>query len=480
MRNLITCLSVCVLSAATFADQPPILNENFKLTPSDAADDGKVGGRFGTGVATSSDGTTVIAGASLDNDNGSYSGSAYIFTLVSGIWEETKLLASDGETNDNLGYSVAISGDGNTAVVNSSWSNDDGKNSGSVYIYEFDGSNWLETKLTASDGTSQDQFGHSIAISADGTTVIVGSPGDDDNGNNSGSVYIYTLANGAWIETQKLTASDGASEDLFGYLNVALSGDGSTAIVSARRDDDNGNESGSVYIYSLLNGAWSETAKLIASDGHEGDYFGEGVSLSSDGLTAIVGAPFNDDQGSDSGSAYIFRFDGTDWNEEVKLTASDGLGNEYFGLTVSVSGDGTSAVIGSRGHNQFSGSAYIYKFVDGNLWEETKLLASDGAAEDSFGYRVALSGDGSTAIVGAYGDDYNNNTNAGSAYIFDLVGWSTCIGDIALDDNQVNIHDLTILIALWGTDSAVADINQDGIVNVSDLLIVVSSWGACE
>jgi len=198
--------------------------------------------------------------------------------------------------------------------------------------------------------------------------------------------------------------------DYFGS-SVSISGD--YAIVGAKYDDDNGFSSGSAYIFEKPVGGWldmTETAKLTASDGAAEDYFGSSVSISGD--YAIVGAYYDDDNGLSSGSAYIFEKPVGGWvdtTETAKLTASDGSSSDYFGTAVSISGD--YAIVGANGRR----AAYIFKkSVDGraDMTETIKLTASLG---DSFGNAVSISG--SYAIVGASGDD-DNGSNSGSAYVY--------------------------------------------------------------
>ena len=124
-------------------------------------------------------------------------------------------------------------------------------------------------KLTASDAAADDNFG--ISVSIDGDTAVIGAFGDDDNGSYSGSAYVYVRSNGVWSEQQKLTASDGAESDYFGH---SVSIDGDTAVIGAYADDDNGRDSGSAYVYVRSNGVWSEQQKLTASDGADNDLFG--------------------------------------------------------------------------------------------------------------------------------------------------------------------------------------------------------------
>jgi hypothetical protein len=163
-----------------------------------------------------------------------------------------------------------------------------------------------------------------------------------------------------------------------------------------------------------------ELQKLTASDGAAGDYFGWSVSLSSDGTTALIGAPHDDDRGTESGSAYVFTRSGSTWTEQAKLTASDGALDDYFGVSVSLSGNGSVALISGHENDDLgsaSGSAYVFT-RNGTEWtQQAKLLASDGVADDRFGVYVSLSGDGSNALIGAYRDD-DLGENGGSAYIF--------------------------------------------------------------
>jgi hypothetical protein len=277
-----------------------------------------------------------------------------------------------------------------------------------------------QKKLTASDGATNDEFGLTVSISGD--TAIVGARRDDDNGNESGSAYIFERNQGGannWGEVKKLTPSDGAADDEFGF-SVAISGD--TAIVGARLDDHNfDTQSGSAYIFERNQGGadnWGQVKKLTASDARFGDEFGFSVALSGD--AAIVGSRL--DRAEDFGAAYIFeRHQGgaNNWGEVKKLTASDKGVAEEFGFSVAIGGD--TAIVGARLDERFisAGSAYLFERNHGgaNNWGEIrKLTASDAAAGDQFGYHVALNGD--TAIVGAPFDDDNGN-QSGSAYLFD-------------------------------------------------------------
>jgi len=383
-----------------------------KVAASDAA-------AFGDSVSLSGD--FAIVGAPHSDDGGRDSGSAYILQRVAG--KETKLIASDAASEDRFGYSVSISG--NLAVVGAFLNDENGTDSGSVYFFahnEGGPDSWGEVKsLTASDAASGDNFGVSVAISGD--LLIVGAEKNGDVVPFAGAAYIFARNEGGtdnWGEVRKLSASDAGFFDGFGD-SVSISGD--VAIVGAPGNDDNRASSGSAYIFGRNESGtdnWGEVRKLIASDVSGGDEFGRSVAVSGD--LAIVGAFQNNDDGLDSGSAYIFARNegGTDnWGEVTKLTASDATAGDKFGVSVSISGD--LVIVGASQNDDDgadSGSAYIFARNEGGLdnWGEvTKLTATDAFAGDFFGGSVSISGD--VAIVGAYLDN-DDGTDSGSAYIF--------------------------------------------------------------
>ncbi len=356
-----------------------------------------------------------------------------------------------GVGGDKFGYAVAV--DGDIAVIGAYQDDDNGADSGAVYVFSRVEGVWTQAaKLTAFDGEAYDNFGISVAV--DGDTVVVGAPGNDGAGADSGSVYVFVKPTGGWVtstETAKLTAYDGAALDYFGY-SVAVDGD--TVLVGAYLDDDEENDSedsGSAYVFTKPNssGGWAdwdpmedtETAKLTASDGADDDWFGVSVAL--DGNTAVIGASGDDDKGIDSGSVYVFVKPSGAWaggNETDKLTADDGEAQDNFGYSVAVDVDTVevsgaevevaTVVVGAYQHDPIdplsdpdsplylldAGAAYVFTRDSGGVWDGgEKLTADDGDALDYFGYSVAVAVD--TVVVGAYGDD-DNGSASGSAYVF--------------------------------------------------------------
>ncbi len=382
---------------------------------------GQSGDFAGAAVAISGD--AALVGAYGDQTHGNDSGAVYVFRrdAPSDMWqEEAKLLASDGAAVDKFGFSVAL--DGDRALVGAYLDDDNGADSGSAYVFGYDSvtGTWQEeAKLVSSDSMAYDFFGISVAL--DGDRALVGAYFDDDNGADSGAAYLfnYDSVSGTWQEEAKLVASDGAADDWFGF-SAALSGD--RALVSAHRDDDSGFNSGAAYIfaYDSVSGTWQEEAKLTAADGASYDYFGISVALS--GEIALVGAEQDDDNGSGSGSAYLLRRDSVSgtWYEEAKLLASDGSGGDYFGGSVAIMSD--RALVGASNDAApyaGSGSAFVFRYhtPSGTWYEEAKLTASKGDYHDGFGSHVALSDD--VALIGVPKDD-DNGTNSGAALLVDF------------------------------------------------------------
>jgi hypothetical protein len=391
-----------------------------KLVASDAAaSDG-----FGHHVAVGGD--RAVVGAPQNDDAGASSGAAYVFQLDGISWvEEQKLIAVDGVSGDFFGQAVSVSGD---RVLVGANSDVNGNDSGAAYVFRLDNGTWvLEQKLLANDGEAFDRFGRSVAI--DGDRAVIGANGDDDIASASGSIYVFSLANDTWVQEQKLLASDGEADDNFG-VSVAISG--TRIAIGAFGDDDLGSASGSAYVFQLSpiaensdDSTWVQKQKLLASDGEDQDRFGRQVSISGDRL--VVGAIWSD-KGTvgNAGGAYVYHFDGTDWLEEEKLTASDAVDGDEFGQAVSISDD--RIVVGALNNfnGTISGSAYPFR-LDGTTWvEEQKLVPSDGANFDEFGFSVAISGN--FIVVGARLDD-DTGDGSGSAYVYELAGTSTAIDD---------------------------------------------------
>ena len=357
-------------------------------------DDSFSGDGFGDPVSIS--GRRFITGAFKNDDNGTDSGSAYVFEYKGRDWTQTaKLLPDDGAEDDWFGRSVSIVGD--LAVVGSP--KDD--NHGSAYIFKKDNDSWpLAQKITGSNLPSE-TFGRSVSISNDLHTIIVGAPGADDQ---KGRVYIFKENDGYWTGTAPLTAGDGQAGDIFG-ISVSISQD--IAIVGAYMDDNaHGSQAGAAYIFEKVGANWVETQKLTADDGEAEDHFGWAVDISDD--RAVVGA--DGSGGSAEGAAYIFKKTGSTWTKEQKIAT--GRMGEYFGWAVSIHHN--RLVVGTWGSVPY-GSAYLYRYT-GTDWVLTdKLEPYDYQVGTGFGSAVAVSP--IFTLVGAPGAS-DNGLDSGAVYSF--------------------------------------------------------------
>ena len=416
--------------------------QHFQIDPSKlTAADGLPDDLFGYSVAV--DGNTAVIGAHQDDDatNGDNSGSAYVFTKNSGGWSQAaKLTADDGAANDEFGYSVAVDGDTIVVGAHQNDADTDDNDEGAAYVFTKPASGWADitqtAKLTAFGAAAGDEFGISVAV--DGNTILVGA---HQNDSSDGAAYIFTKPFTGWAdssETAKLIAYDAAADDEFG-ISVALDGD--TAVIGARQNDDNGSQSGSAYVFTKVSGVWSQKAKLIASDGAADDQFG--ISVAVNGDTVVVGARQDD---TSNGAAYVFTKVSGVWKHVAKLTADDGAANDEFGISVAVDGD--TIVVGAHQNDaddqdNDEGAAYVFITDSAGGWsQKAKLTASDAAALDRYGYSVAVSGD--TVVVGAPYNDYDDtdgdtDDDEGAAYFLSVLEWV----DVPGSNDETTSHIVT-------------------------------------
>ena len=380
-----------------------VLQEDEKLL----AFDGSAQDNFGYDVSISGD--TAVVGSPYDDDNGNNSGSVYIYIRNGDVWSFSQKI-EEGSAIDYFGKSVAISGD--IIIVGAPLDDEKGSQAGAAYIFKKNASGWFKVqKITALDGAAGDEFGTSVAVFGD--IAVVGAYLHNDSTSDCGAAYVFkeNASGTSWSQADELLAFDGSEDDYFGS-SVSVWED--TVVVGSHRDDDNGAESGSAYIFKRnASGLWPFSQKLIVSDGDPQDSFGKSVSIWGD--VAVIGSHLDDDQGANAGAAYVFQKNASGvWLETQKIFASDGASGDFFGSAVSFQGD--LLAVGARYHNSagFSDSGSAYIFSSDLSWTEL-LVASDTSKNDYFGWSVGISDD--TAIVGAPQDD-DNGSNSGSAYIF--------------------------------------------------------------
>jgi FG-GAP repeat len=396
-------------------------------------------------LSLSGDGTTFVVGA-LTNDgiNGTDSGHVRVYKFDSTINTYTQVgLDIDGEAADNqFGRSVSMSGDGTTFVIGAAGNDGvNGTNSGHVRVYKFTSSfdAYVRVGFDTDGEAAFDNFGWSVSMSTDGSTFVVGALTNNGiNGTDSGHVRVFKFNSTLNTYAQVGLDIEGeAAIDVFGR-SVSMSGDGTTFVVGAAANDGvNGTSSGNVRVYKF-NSTIDTYAKVgFDIDGEAAfDNFGWSVSMSADGTTFVVGAPFNNGiNGSDSGHVRVFKFNSTiNTYAQVGSDIDGEAAGDQFGTSVSMSSDGTTFVVGAvtndgiNGTN--SGHVRVYKFnstistyTQSNLGICTQIgLDIDGeAADDQFGRSVSISGDGTTFVVGAACNDGVNGTNSGHVRVYSIM-----------------------------------------------------------
>ncbi|MCA9930227.1 MAG: FG-GAP repeat protein [Anaerolineales bacterium] len=328
------------------------------------------------------------------------------------------IIADDLQAEDWYGYSIV--NEGQTIVISARYGDGETVDSGAVYVFENNRRlGWIQTaKLTAEDGDSQDSYGSSVAI--DGNILVVGAYKDNYTGTGSGSVYVYEKTgrgqSATWDQVGHFAGSNTKAVDQFG-VDVAI--DNGTIAVGALLNDAAGLDAGIVYLFQHDGNDWEEVAKLLATDTTAGDRFGRTIVI--DGTTLAVAAVYNDDHGSKSGSAYIFEQDPINpkqWHEVTKLTASDAQAEDQFGNSLDL--DRSVLVVGARyGDSEAidSGAAYVYQQTSTTSWEEVaKLVAPEPAANASFGWDTAVYGN--HILVGAPDHPNADFTKTGAVYLY--------------------------------------------------------------
>ena len=360
----------------------------------------------GCSVAISGDGNTAIVGGHFDN---AFVGAAWIFTRSAGVWSQqgAKLVGSGAVGDCEQGISVALSADGNTALVGGY---NDSLSAGAAWVFTRSAGVWSQQgpKLVGTGASGPAGQGYSVALSGDGNTALVG--GYQDNG-NLGATWVFTRAAGVWSQQGgKLVGSGLVSSSQQGY-SVALSGDGNTALEGGPLDNFG---FGAIWFFTRTAGVWTQQGPKRAGSAASGVALqGWSVGLSTDGNTAIVGG-VNDNAAA--GAAWIYARSAGVWNQQgPKLVGSGALGAANQGVSVSISGTGTTAVLGGYSDNGSAGAAWVFTFLAGAWTQRGAKLVGTGAADPAQqGCSVSLTKDGNTLIVGGTGD----NSGAGAAWVF--------------------------------------------------------------
>jgi len=385
------------------------------------APDGKDHDHLGSHLAMADD-VLVVAAVGYADPQGPFWGNVYIFRKdpINGEWKpEQTLTPPSGDPMDRFGSYVAT--DGEIIVVGAPFADEQGRDSGAVYVYRYNLSWQLEDTLIPNDLTELDYYGSMLTI--DSNIIVVGHRSDDDLGYNAGAAYVFRYQSGQWIEEQKLLASDGEPEDRFGW---GLSKFGDTIIVGAYYEDTPVVDAGSVYVFRydpyLPQNPWVENQKLHSSEGGIDDLFGDSISLYGEWL--FIGAPRHESSpGIKSGAVYVYKWDVIDeeFKKHQKLLSEGVQDGDRLGRWVSVYGEkaGISAIrCDIQGFDSGAGYLLTYDHILDEWVIESMILGADGKAEDVNGSGITLYED--TVVMGANRNDNENGLDAGAVYVYEL------------------------------------------------------------
>lgn len=339
---------------------------------------------------------------------------------------ELRQAPSEAVKQEAFGTAVAISGDGNTALVSGP---DSEGTTAAVWVFARDGASWVQqgSKLTApprragaplgrcEPSVETCLFGQSLAISQDGDTAVIGDPPD---GVGAGAAWIFTRSGtpAAWTASTELALPATKGGDGFGD-SVALAPDGETALIGS---PDSVHGVGTAWAFNREGSGWSGPLALEAPEAQNGEHFGQAIAISSDGTTAVVGAP---DLNAGTGAAWIFSRVGVGaFHHTEKLTGEGESGHGGFGEAVAIAADGEVALIGAPADNELAGAAWVYAATEGTFLPQGPKLTVSGQKAEALGTSVALSADGSSALVGAP----RERKGAGEAWLFTrgASGWA--------------------------------------------------------
>jgi hypothetical protein len=373
---------------------------------------GKLADSGGTSVALSADGNTAIVGDSQDG----MVGAAWIWTRTGEVWTQqgSKLVGSGVENWAGQGKSVALSADGNTAIVGGPYDSGGGRTAGAAWVFTRTGGVWAQqgSKLYGIGAVGDPHQGTSVALSADGSTAIVGGSGDNAN---AGAAWVFTRTGEVWTQQDGKLVGTGAVGAAFQGASVSLSADGNTAILAGPSDDSG---AGAIWMWTRTGETWAQQSDKLVGSGAEGTAGqGHSAGLSADGNTAIVGGPGDRDV---AGAAWTWTRSGEVWAQQgSKLVGSGAVGDAGQGTSAALSADGNTAIVGGEGDTFGRGAAWVWKRA-GGVWTQqgAKLVGTGAVGLSNQGYSVSLSGDGNTAIVGGR----DESTDAGVAWVWTRSG----------------------------------------------------------
>jgi uncharacterized repeat protein (TIGR02543 family)/LPXTG-motif cell wall-anchored protein len=380
----------------------------------EAADD-----RFGVSVSLSDDGTIVAIGGGKNDAGATDGGHVQVYQYSGGAWSQLGDDINGDAATEQSGWAISLSSDGTIVAIGAPLNEG---TPGRVKVYQYSSGAWSQLGSDIDGEAVDDQFGRSVSLSSDGTILAIGARYNDGNGDNAGRVQVYQYSSGAW--SQLGADIDGeAVHDEFGR-SVSLSSDGTILAIGAPGNDAGGYRAGHVRVYQYSSGAWSQLGDDIDGEAAD-DRSGGSVSLSSDGTILAIGAPFNDESGSDAGHVRVYQYSSGTWSQlgdDIDGEAAD----DRSGYSVSLSSDGTKLAVGAHqndGNGTNAGHVRVHQYSSGT-WSQLGAdingeTAGNPDSGDKSGWSVSLSSDGTKVAIGAPLND-GNGTNAGHVRVYSI------------------------------------------------------------
>ena len=429
--------------------------------------DGEAAGDWsGYSVSMSSDGTRVAIGAPYNDGTSTDAGHVRVYEWDNVSWSQVGN-DIDGEAgSDKSGYSVSMSSDGTRVAIGAYGNDGNGNLAGHVRVYEWDNVSWSKVGQDIDGEAVDDEFGRSVSISSDGTRVAIGAI---YNGSSAGHVRVFALAvfadgSTAWFKVGQDIDGEAAG-DWSGH-SVSISSDGTRVAIGAPYNDDNGSDAGHVRVYSESGGTWTQLGSDIDGEAAD-DRFGTSVSMSSDGTRVAIGAERNDGTGTEAGHVRVYSESGGTWTQlgsDIDGEAAD----DRFGTSVSMSSDGTRVAIGAErndGTGTEAGHVRVYS-ESGGTWTQVGPDIDGEAASDRSGYSVSISSDGTRVAIGAIRND-GNGSEAGHVRVFD---WSMITGSKKI--LKENIVEVGGELTVSGNATVSSSLTVSGNATVSSNLTV--------
>ncbi len=398
-------------AAALSLTEDPFVQQGERLTSKEMTEHAEQG----YSVALSANGDTALIGAPGYD---SFAGAAWIYTRSGSVWaEQEKLEGTEGSPLAHQGWSVALSADGDTALVGGYEEEKGGVFTGAAWVFTRSGSTWSQQQILIGAGTVDDEEGYSVALSAEGNTALIGGPDYEDG--EPGAAWVFTRSGITWSEQAKLVGAHPSGLVQKGW-SVALSGDGNTALIGGPSAEFKSGEPalGGAWAFTRSGSTWKELEQLPSGSGAGIDTGqGQSVALSGNGTTALVGGIGYQ---SGLGGAWVYTLAGGHWTEQGEpLLGNDRDTSASEGESAALSEDGNTALVGGYQDDVSRGAAWAF-VRSGSSWaEQQELVGAGGSAEPQQGNGVALSADGATALIGGPRNEEDGGaTEPGAAWVF--------------------------------------------------------------